>query len=173
MTLNVSSPNTAGLRDLQESEMLSPLLLRVRNKRDRLREQHGRQVAIAVKIGPDLDDADIRAIATVARREQIDGIVATNTTLSRAGVESYANAFQAGGLSGAPLRERATRVVRLLAAELKGEIPVIGVGGILSGGDAAEKFDAGASLVQLYTGLIYQGPGLIRECVSACLARPR
>ncbi|MGH9577373.1 MAG: hypothetical protein ACRD3R_08040, partial [Terriglobales bacterium] len=126
-----------------------------------------------LKIAPDLEDANIRAIATVARRERIDGMVATNTTLSRAGVESHPNAFQAGGLSGAPLRERSTQVVKILADALQGEIPVIGVGGILSGADAAEKLDAGATLVQIYTGLIYRGPELIEECVSACLARSR
>ena len=173
VTLNVSSPNTAGLRDLQDAEMLEGLLRRVKHKREQLRQQHGRNVALALKIAPDLDDAQIRDIAAVAMRERIDGIVATNTTLSRAGVESYADGMQAGGLSGAPLRERATRVVRILATELRREIPVIGVGGILSGADAAEKLDAGASLVQLYTGLIYRGPELIAECVSACLERSR
>jgi dihydroorotate dehydrogenase len=130
-------------------------------------------VAIALKVSPDLGDAELRELAVVARRERVDGIVATNTTVSRTGVEALANGLQAGGLSGAPLRERATRVVRLLATELKGEIPVIGVGGILCGADAVEKLDAGATLVQLYTGLIYQGPELIAECVSACLAKSR
>jgi len=171
VTLNVSSPNTIGLRDLQSEEALSALIQKVNSKKERLREKHGRNVAIALKIAPDLDDAQIRDIATVARREGIDGIVATNTTLSRAGVESYANGMQAGGLSGAPLRERSTRVLRILSQELKNEIPLIGVGGILSGADAAEKLDAGASLVQLYSGLIYRGPGLVNECVSACLER--
>lgn len=171
VTLNVSSPNTAGLRDLQSEEALSALIQKVNSKKERLREKHGRTVAIALKIAPDLDDAQIRDIAAVARREAIDGIVATNTTLSRDGVENYANGMQAGGLSGAPLRERSTRVLRILSRELKNEIPIIGVGGILSGTDAMEKLDAGASLVQVYTGLIYRGPGLVSECVSACLAR--
>ena len=173
VTLNVSSPNTAGLRELQGADALSVLIKRTTNRRERLRERYGRNVAIALKIAPDLEDAEIRDIASIARRERLDGIVATNTTVSRAGVESYPDAFQTGGLSGAPLRERATRVVRILAAELKGEIPVIGVGGILSGADAAEKLDAGAALVQVYTGLIYRGPELVNECVSACLAKSR
>jgi dihydroorotate dehydrogenase len=171
VTLNVSSPNTVGLRDLQSVEALSVLLSRIKALRTKLQQQFGRNVAIALKIAPDLDDAQIRDIAAVARREAIDGIVATNTTLSRAGVESFANGMQAGGLSGAPLRERSTRVLRVLSQELKNEIPLIGVGGIFSGADTVEKLDAGASLVQVYTGLIYRGPALIGECVSACLAR--
>jgi dihydroorotate dehydrogenase len=171
VTLNVSSPNTAGLRDLQDVETLSVLLSRIKVLRTKLQQQFGRNVALALKIAPDLDDAQVRAVAAVARREGIDGIVATNTTLSRAGVEGYANGMQAGGLSGAPLRERSTRVLRILSKELKNEIPLIGVGGILAGADAVEKLDAGASLVQLYTGLIYRGPELVGECVSAILAR--
>jgi dihydroorotate dehydrogenase len=166
VTLNISSPNTAGLRDLQSAENLEHLVKRVKQKREQLRQRHGRNVALALKIAPDLDDAQIRAIAAVARREGIDGIVATNTTVSRAGVETCADAFQTGGLSGEPLRARSTRVVQLLAAELRGEIPIIGVGGILSGEDAVEKLEAGATLVQLYTGLIYRGPGLVGECVE-------
>ncbi|HET9350391.1 MAG TPA: quinone-dependent dihydroorotate dehydrogenase [Burkholderiales bacterium] len=173
VTLNVSSPNTVGLRDLQGAAPLASLLSRIRKKNEQLRDQHGRNVAIALKIAPDLDEQEIRDIAEVARRERVDGIVATNTTVSRAGVEDYANGFQAGGLSGAPLRERSTHVLRILSGALKNEIPLIGVGGILSGADAVEKLDAGAALVQLYTGLIYRGPELVNECVSACLARSR
>jgi dihydroorotate dehydrogenase len=166
VTLNVSSPNTVGLRDLQSAEILPALLSRIGALREKLREKHGRNVAIALKIAPDLSDAEIRDIAAAALRARIDGIVATNTTVSRAGVETCADAFQTGGLSGEPLRSRATRVVQLLAAELKGEIPIIGVGGILSGEDAVEKLAAGATLVQIYTGLIYRGPGLVGECVE-------
>ena len=161
------------LRDLQAAGLLADLLEAVKNSRARLRNKHGRNVALALKISPDLDDAAIRAIAAVAIHKGIDGIVATNTTVSRDGVESHPNGVQAGGLSGAPLRERATRVVKVLADALQGELPVIGVGGILSGADAVEKLDAGASLVQLYSGLIYRGPELVSECVSACLERSR
>jgi dihydroorotate dehydrogenase len=173
VTLNVSTPNTAGLRDLQETEPLAALLSRMKSKREKLRDKHGRNVALALKIAPDLDDAQIRGIAAVARREKIDGIVATNTTVSRAGVEGLPYATEQGGLSGAPLRQRSTHVVSVLSQALEGEIPIIGVGGILSGADAAEKLDAGATLVQVYSGLIYRGPELVAECVSACLARSR
>ena len=173
VTLNVSSPNTAGLRELQEAELLAHLLSRVRSKREKLRDQHGRHVALALKIAPDLADAQIRNIAALARRELIDGIVATNTSVARDGVMHLPSAQEQGGLSGAPLRERSTHTLKVLAQELQGEIPLIGVGGILSGADAVEKLDAGASLVQIYTGLIYRGPELINECVSACLARSR
>jgi dihydroorotate dehydrogenase len=173
VTLNVSSPNTSGLRELQEKEALGLLLKRIQTRRDALREQHGRQVAVALKISPDLGEKEIQDVAEAARRERIDGIVATNTTTSRAGVEGLRDAKQEGGLSGAPLRDRATRVVRALAKHLRNEIPIIGVGGILSGRDAAEKFDAGAALVQVYTGLVYRGPELVHECVSAYLERSR
>jgi dihydroorotate dehydrogenase len=173
VTLNVSSPNTAGLRDLQDASSLAALLKRIREKRQVLQQKHGRNVAIALKIAPDLDDEAIRSIADVARRECIDGIVATNTTVSHEAVARFPYGSEQGGVSGAPLREASTRVVKILAQALQGELPVIGVGGILSGEDAAEKLDAGASLVQIYSGLIYRGPELVSECVSACLARSR
>jgi dihydroorotate dehydrogenase len=166
VTLNISSPNTAGLRELQSEAALSALIQKVNSKRERLREKHGRNVAIALKIAPDLDDAQIRAIAAVARRESVDGIVATNTTVSREEVRGLPHADEEGGLSGTPVRERSTHVLRILSKELKNEIPLIGVGGILSGAEAMEKIDAGASLVQLYTGLIYRGPGLVNECAA-------
>jgi len=171
VTLNVSSPNTAGLRDLQGKEAIAALLNRVKNLRDKLRERHGRNVALALKIAPDLDHAAIRDIAEAAKRERIDAIVATNTTVDHKGVAGYPHAEEQGGLSGGPLRRQSTDVIGALSRELKGEIPVIGVGGILSGADAVEKLNAGASLVQVYSGLIYRGPALIHECVSACLAR--
>jgi dihydroorotate dehydrogenase len=173
VSLNVSSPNTAGLRDLQDAEALTSLLSKARDKREELRDIHGRNVAIALKIAPDLEESAIRSIADIVRRERIDGVIATNTTLARADVEQLPNGMQTGGLSGEPLRERSTRVIRTLSVALGGEIPIIGVGGILSGADAAEKLDAGATLVQIYTGLIYRGPELISECVSACLAKSR
>jgi dihydroorotate dehydrogenase len=173
VTLNVSSPNTAGLRDLQGKEAIAALLSRMKKLQEKLREKHGRNVALALKIAPDLDHAAIRDIADAAKRERIDGIVATNTTVDRKGVAGYPHAEEQGGLSGAPLRQLATDVIGSLCRELKGEIPVIGVGGIMSGADAVEKLDAGASLVQVYSGLIYRGPGLVNECVSASLKRSR
>lgn len=167
VSINVSSPNTAGLRDLQSAEALGALLARLRAKRDALREKHGRSVALAPKIAPDLDGGAVQAIADVLRRSGMDGVIATNTTVSRDGVKDLPYGAEEGGLSGAPLRARSLGVLRELAASLQGEIPVIGVGGIMSGADAAERFSAGASLVQVYTGLIYRGPRLISECVSA------
>jgi dihydroorotate dehydrogenase len=167
VSINVSSPNTAGLRDLQSAEALGALLARLRAKRDALRDKHGRSVALAPKIAPDLDGDAVRAIADVVRRSGMDGVIATNTTVSRDGVKELPHGAEEGGLSGAPLRARSLGVLRELAAALKGEIPIIGVGGILSGADAAERFNAGASLVQVYTGLIYRGPRLVSECVSA------
>jgi len=167
VTLNVSSPNTKGLRDLQSDEMLTRILRRMNQRRETLRERHGRDVALVVKISPDGDDEGLRIIADVTRRERADGIIATNTTVSREGVERLPQAAEAGGLSGAPLFRRSTEVLRKLAALLKGEIPLIGGGGIMSGADARAKFEAGASLVQIYSGLVFRGPRLISECVSA------
>ena len=168
VTINVSSPNTRGLRDLQSAQALGALLAGMRARRDALREKHGRQVALAVKIAPDLEDAQVRDIAEVLVREKMDGVVATNTTLSREGVQGLPFAAEEGGLSGAPLRARALRVLRTLASCAGKDLALIASGGILSGADAAEAFAAGARLVQVYTGLVYRGPGLIRECVSAC-----
>lgn len=167
VSINVSSPNTAGLRDLQSAEALGALLGRLRVKRDALREKHGRSVALAPKIAPDLDGGAVQAIADVLRRSGMDGVIATNTTVSRDEVKDLPHGAEEGGLSGAPLRARSLGVLRELAASLQGEIPIIGVGGIMSGADAAERFSAGASLVQVYTGLIYRGPRLVSECVSA------
>jgi len=166
--INVSSPNTKGLRDMQSAEALGALLGSMRAKRDALRERHGRQVALTLKISSDLSNSEIQQIADAVRRERMDAVVAANTTVSREGVEGLPFASEEGGLSGAPLRARATHVVKTIASCLKGEIPVIGGGGIMSGADAAEKFAAGAKLLQIYTGLVYRGPRLIRECVSAC-----
>ncbi len=167
VSINVSSPNTAGLRDLQSAEALGALLGRLRVTRDALREKHGRSVALAPKIAPDLDGSAVQAIADVLRRSGMDGVIATNTTVSRDEVKDLPHGAEEGGLSGAPLRARSLGVLRELAASLQGEIPIIGVGGIMSGADAAERFSAGASLVQVYTGLIYRGPRLVSECVSA------
>ena len=167
VSINVSSPNTPGLRELQSAQFLTDLLSRLTRKRNLLRERHGRHVALVLKVSPDLDDAALRELAEAARRERIDAIAATNTTVSREGVQGLRHADEAGGLSGAPLFQRSTRVLRTLASLLKGEIPLIGVGGIMSGADARAKFAAGASLVQVYSGLVYRGPRLISECVAA------
>jgi len=167
VTVNVSSPNTAGLRALQERQQLEALLGRLTEVRERLADRHGRRVPLALKVSPDLSPGEIRDIAAAVRQSRMDALIATNTSLARNGVEHLALGREAGGLSGAPIRERATAVLASFAAELKGEVPLIGVGGILSGADAVEKLAAGASLVQLYTGLIYRGPGLIAECARA------
>ncbi len=167
VTINVSSPNTKGLRDLQADEALNALLALLKREQAVLAGTHGRYVPLAVKIAPDLADDAVRGIARLLVTHQIDGVIATNTTLARDAVSGEPNAQQAGGLSGAPLRERSTAVVRTLADALDGALPIIGAGGIFSGADAKEKIEAGAALVQLYTGLIYRGPALVAECVHA------
>lgn len=172
VAINVSSPNTTGLRDLQAGDALGGLLARLVTERDELAQQHGRRVPLAVKIAPDLDTTAIADIARTLVRHRVDGVIATNTTLARNGVGGLPHADEPGGLSGAPLRERSTAVLRTLATELDGALPVIGVGGILCAADAREKIAAGASLVQLYTGLIYRGPELVAECARALAARP-
>jgi dihydroorotate dehydrogenase len=170
VTVNISSPNTARLRELQQADELAGLLRELARSRDRLARSHRRRVPLAIKIAPDLDDEEIAAIARALLEHGIDGAIATNTTVSRKGVEGLKHADEAGGLSGAPLRPLATKVVRRLAAALAGRLPIIGVGGILSGADAREKLDAGASLVQVYTGLVYRGPALVRELVESLAA---
>ncbi|MGB5064483.1 MAG: quinone-dependent dihydroorotate dehydrogenase [Candidatus Competibacter sp.] len=167
VTVNISSPNTPGLRDLQYGAALEQLLAALKAEQQRLCDSHGRYVPLAIKIAPDLADADLPTVGQALLRHGMDAVIATNTTFSRAGVEGVLYAGEAGGLSGAPLRERSTAVVRRLADILAGEIPIIAVGGILSGADAAAKIRAGASLVQIYTGFIYRGPDLIREAVLA------
>jgi dihydroorotate dehydrogenase len=164
VTVNVSSPNTKGLRDLQSEEALDHLLGRLKQVQTALADEHGKYTPIAVKIAPDLTPAAIEGIARLLVRRRIDGVVATNTTTSRPGIAGLRHADETGGLSGRPLRAQATAVVRALAKALDGALPIVGVGGILSGSDAKEKIDAGATLVQLYTGLIYKGPDLVAEC---------
>ena len=171
VTVNISSPNTRGLRELQESAQLESLLGAISAERRQLANAHGRRVPVAVKVAPDLDGAQISAIAELLQRHEIDAVIATNTTIARNGVAELLHADEAGGLSGAPLTRRATQIVRQLAAALGGALPIIGVGGIMSGADAAEKISAGASLVQLYTGLIYRGPALVGGCVAALCDR--
>jgi dihydroorotate dehydrogenase len=170
VTINISSPNTRDLRQLQQDAELDSLLGALKAEQRRLADAHGKQVPLAVKIAPDLDAAQIEAIAGLLRRHRVEAAIATNTTTTRDGVSGMANADEAGGLSGAPLTERSTRIVRGLCRALQGEIPVIGVGGITSGADARAKMAAGARLIQIYTGLIYRGPGLIKECVTALCA---
>src|SRR5499426_812147 len=169
-TINISSPNTKNLRQLQQADELRELLARVVKTRDRLARRHERRLPLAVKIAPDLDDEQIAGIAAALVELGLDAVIATNTTLSRADVKGLVHAGEAGGLSGAPLRPLATAVIRKLAAALKGRIPIIGSGGIMSAADAREKLDAGANLVQLYTGLVYRGPGLVREIVEGLTA---
>ena len=167
VTVNISSPNTRDLRQLQGSAELDNLLGTLKAEQRRLADTHGRHVPLAVKIAPDLDAAQIDAIAGLLRRHRVEAAVATNTTTARDGVDGMAHAGESGGLSGMPLAQRSTRVVQSLVRALQGEVPVIGVGGIMSGADAREKIAAGASLVQLYTGLIYRGPALVKECRAA------
>ncbi|HEX5464384.1 MAG TPA: dihydroorotate dehydrogenase (quinone), partial [Burkholderiales bacterium] len=170
VTVNISSPNTRDLRQLQDATRLDGLLDVLKLAQRELTQRHGRYVPLAVKIAPDLDAAQIAAIAQMLIRHQIDGVIATNTTVMRNGVADLPHGNETGGLSGTPLRDAATVVVRRLAAALDGQIPIVGVGGIASGTDAVEKITAGASLVQLYTGLVYRGPQLVRESVDAVAA---
>ena len=167
MTVNISSPNTKNLRQLQGASELDSLLGALKQRQTELAQHHGRHVPLALKIAPDLDDDQIANIADALRRHRIDAVIATNTTLDRSGVESSPLATETGGLSGAPLFTKSTAVIRRLAASLAGEVPIIAAGGIFSGADARAKLDAGASLVQIYSGLIYRGPALIKECVAA------
>ena len=167
VTVNISSPNTKNLRDLQSADALSDLLGKLKAEQGRLTDQHGRYVPIALKIAPDLDHEQLADIARLLKQHRFDAVIATNTTLSRQGVSDLKHGNETGGLSGAPVRQSATRVITDLAVALAGEVPIIGVGGIMNGQQALEKIHAGASLVQIYTGLIYRGPALIRECVQA------
>jgi len=167
VAVNISSPNTPGLRDLQYGATLDRLLEALKTEQARLASEHGRYVPLAIKIAPDIADADLPTVGQALLRYELDAVIATNTTFSRAGVEKLPHAQETGGLSGAPLMTRSTAVVGQLREILGGKLPIIAVGGILSGADAAAKIAAGASLVQLYTGFIYRGPELIREAVKA------
>lgn len=163
ITVNISSPNTKNLRALQEKEALSRLLATLKQAQIKLADQQGRYVPIALKIAPDLEFEQVNEIADLLMVHKIDGVIATNTTLSRDAVKGMKNANETGGLSGAPVRDKSTLVIQQLSQRLQGAVPIIGVGGILSGADAVEKIAAGASLVQVYSGLIYKGPRLIRD----------
>jgi len=165
VTVNISSPNTPGLRDLQAGENLEHLLSGLRRERENLAQIHGRRVPLAVKIAPDLEQEQIRHIADALVEHGIDAVIATNTTASREGVEGLAHGEETGGLSGRPLFGKSTDVVSRLAEALQGAIPIIACGGIASAGDVHRKFEAGADLIQIYTGFIYRGPALIRDIV--------
>ncbi|MDR2195902.1 MAG: quinone-dependent dihydroorotate dehydrogenase [Gallionellaceae bacterium] len=167
VAVNISSPNTKNLRQLQGADELDSLLAQLKAEQETLAGLHEKYVPLAVKIAPDLNSERIKQIAGLLTRHRIDGVIATNTTLSRDGVENLKHGHETGGLSGAPVREKSTAVIHQLAAELQGALPIIGVGGILSGADAAEKIRAGAALVQIYTGMIYRGPELVREAIEA------
>ncbi len=170
VSVNISSPNTTDLRSLQEPGALGHLLAGIRHCRHELQDQTGRNVPIAVKIAPDLETADIEAIVRLCLRHHVDAIIATNTTVTRPPGIDPRLAAQSGGLSGAPLSARSTQVIADLCRVLDGALPVIAAGGIMSGADAAARIDAGATLVQLYTGLIYRGPALVCEAVEAIRA---
>lgn len=169
ITVNISSPNTKNLRALQEKEALGQLLATLKSEQKILSQVHGKYVPVALKIAPDLTTEQVEEIAGLLMQHRIDGVIATNTTLARDAVAGLPHAEEAGGLSGAPVKAGSTRVIQTLAASLQGSLPIIGVGGILNGDDAKEKMVAGASLVQLYSGLIYKGPQLIKDCRRALL----
>ena len=167
VTVNISSPNTPGLRNLQSGDHLEQLLSGLMTERARLAEQHQRLTPVAVKIAPDLNEAEIEQIADTLIRHRLDAVIATNTTSGRTGVEGLKHGEEAGGLSGRPVFAKSTAVVEQLARRLRGKVPIIACGGIFSADDARCKLDAGASLVQVYSGLIYRGPGLVSELVKA------
>ncbi|MGO1158770.1 quinone-dependent dihydroorotate dehydrogenase [Acinetobacter lwoffii] len=167
ITVNISSPNTKNLRSLQSGDALTELLEILKKRQLELAQEYQHYVPLVLKVAPDLDNSDIAFIAKQLLQFKIDGLIVTNTTLSREGVEGLEHAEEAGGLSGAPVFEKSTACLAAFAAVLKGQIPLIGVGGILSGADAVAKKQAGASLVQVYSGLIYTGPKLVKDCVDA------
>lgn len=170
VTVNVSSPNTPGLRSLQFGDSLKQLLEALHIRQEQLTQEFGRHIPLAIKIAPDMTDEETIMVARALLDAQMDAVIATNTTLGREGVEGLAYGNEAGGLSGAPVREKSTHTVRILASELSGRVPIIAAGGITEGIHAAEKIAAGASLVQIYSGFIYKGPALIRESVEAIAA---
>ncbi|MFL9879027.1 quinone-dependent dihydroorotate dehydrogenase [Herbaspirillum rhizosphaerae] len=167
VTVNISSPNTKNLRQLQGASELDALLSQLKEAQLRLADKHKRYVPVALKIAPDIDAEQIKNIADALLRHKLDGVIATNTTITRDAVKGLQHGEEAGGLSGAPVFELSNQVVRGLKAELGDALPIIGVGGILSGSNAKAKMQAGASLVQLYSGLIYRGPALVKECADA------
>ncbi|MBN9404651.1 MAG: quinone-dependent dihydroorotate dehydrogenase [Burkholderiales bacterium] len=173
VTVNISSPNTKNLRDLQSEAALDVLLAALKSRQAELADEHARRVPLFLKIAPDLDEAQVQAIADALQKHAIEGVIATNTTLARDAVQGQPHAQEAGGLSGAPVREASNRVIRQLRAALGQGFPIIGVGGILSGADAVAKIEAGADAVQIYTGLIYKGPALVAEVAQALRAHAK
>jgi dihydroorotate dehydrogenase len=173
VAINISSPNTPGLRDLQGEENLDALLRVLKAEQATLAAKHGRYVPIALKIAPDLDDLQIAAIAGLVLAHKIDAVIATNTTISRAGLEHEPQAAQTGGVSGRPLKSLSTEIIRKLYLQLQGNVPIIGVGGIENADDAWEKLLAGADLIQIYTALIFEGPGIVRTLVNELADRVR
>ncbi|MCF1437316.1 MAG: dihydroorotate dehydrogenase (quinone), partial [Shewanella sp.] len=171
IAVNISSPNTPGLRTLQYGDLLDDLLSSLKAKQKELADKHNKYVPVALKIAPDLTAEEIDKIAQSLIKNEFDGVIATNTTLSRDGVSGFNNSSETGGLSGKPLNELSTRVIKQLADCLQGKLPIIGVGGINSAEDALAKLDAGAQMVQIYSGFIYQGPQLIKEISDAYRAR--
>jgi dihydroorotate dehydrogenase len=167
VTVNISSPNTKNLRQLQGANELDELLGKLKDAQQRLADQHKRYVPVALKIAPDVDSEQIKTIAEALLRHKIDGVIATNTTITRDAVKGLPNSEEAGGLSGEPVFALSNQVIRALKAEVGDSLPIIGVGGIFSGADAQAKMDAGASLVQVYSGLIYKGPSLVQDCAQA------
>ena len=166
ITINISSPNTAGLRDLQAPQTLPKLLTELKSLQTQLNQQHQRYVPLAIKIAPDLDDTSLQIIAKQLLAHDIDAVIATNTTTSRPGVEKFKHGHEKGGLSGQPLTQLANHAINILAQNLAGRIPIVGIGGIMSAQDVHTKLQAGANLVQLYTGLGYRGFDLIKELQS-------
>lgn len=170
ITVNISSPNTPSLRDLQFGDSLSRLLETVKKEQAVLNQAQGRYVPIAVKIAPDMDDTAIAQVAGVLIEQGMDGVIATNTTIGREAVEQYPQGNEAGGLSGVPVRDKSTQVIKTLHSYLGGKLPIIGVGGIFDGASAVDKIRAGASLVQVYSGFIYEGPALVANAAAAIAA---
>ena len=167
IAVNLSSPNTPGLRDLQGEDACARLLETLKREQEKLAAEHGRRVPLLFKVAPDLDPPHIAGLARVFRDGGLDGLIATNTTLDRSAVQGHPRAAEAGGLSGRPLEARSNEVIRAFASALGGGIPIIGVGGVGSAADALRKIEAGATLVQIYSRFIFRGPAMVRECVRA------
>lgn len=167
VAINISSPNTKGLRDLQAEDSVRQLISTLKQEQASLQKEHGKTVPLLVKIAPDLNDMQIEALARVFNEQDIDGVIATNTTIDRQAVAGHPLAQETGGLSGAPVLERSNLVLQAFRMLLKEQTPIIGIGGILNGAQAAEKMRLGAALVQVYSGLVYRGPALVREVLAA------